>query len=91
MNTTIAGLILLLGTLSCHGHSGHPCVHLEKRCVCREQSEEMQGQMQDEIRKLADNLVQKFEEQWTDAAENLEAASKAFDNLEGICSSGYWG
>lgn len=39
--------------------------------------------MQDDLSKLADDLVQKFEDQWKDTAENLDAASKAFDNLDG--------
>lgn len=40
--------------------------------------------MQVDLSKLADDLVQKFEDQWKDTAENLDAASKAFDNLEGM-------
>lgn len=51
---------------------------------CRQAAEEASGQMQDELSKLADDLVQKFEDQWKDTAENLDAASKAFDNLEGM-------
>lgn len=40
--------------------------------------------MQQDLSKLADDLVQKFEDQWKATAENLDAASKAFDNLEGM-------
>ena len=40
--------------------------------------------MQQDLTKLADDLVQKFEDQWKATAENLDAASKAFDNLEGM-------
>ena len=42
--------------------------------------------MQQDLSKLADDLVQKFEDQWKATAENLDAASKAFDNLEGTTS-----
>ena len=54
---------------------------------CRQAAEAAPGEMQDELSKLADDLVQKFEDQWKDTAENLDAASKAFDNLEGTCCS----
>lgn len=52
---------------------------------CREEQEgqEGEGQMEAELSKLADDLVQKFEDQWKATAENLDTASKAFDNLEG--------
>ena len=57
--------------------------------VCREEQQEGEGegQMQAELSKLADDLVQKFEDQWKATAENLESASKAFDNLEGTARS----
>ncbi len=42
--------------------------------------------MQQDLSKLADDLVQKFEDQWKATAENLNAASKAFDNLDGTGS-----
>ena len=46
--------------------------------------------MQEELRKLADDLVQKFEDQWRPTAENLDAASKTFDNLSGMqCLAGH--
>ena len=53
--------------------------------MSREQEEEGEGegQMQAELSKLADDLVQKFEDEWKATAENLDTASKAFDNLEG--------
>ena len=51
---------------------------------CRDQEQQAEGDaMQQDLSKLADDLVQKFEDQWKGTAENLEAASKAFDNLEG--------
>ena len=51
---------------------------------CRDQEQEAEGEaMQQDLHTLADDLVQKFEDQWKGAAENLDAASKAFDNLEG--------
>lgn len=51
---------------------------------CRDQEQQAEGPAaQQDLTKLADDLVQKFEDQWKAAAENLEAASKAFDNLEG--------
>ena len=51
---------------------------------CRDQEQQAEGPAtQQDLTKLADDLVQKFEDQWRAAAENLEAASKAFDNLEG--------
>ena len=51
---------------------------------CRDQEQQAEGPATpQELTKLADDLVQKFEDQWKAAAENLEAASKAFDNLEG--------
>ena len=55
------------------------------RLICRDelQEGEGEGQMQAELSKLADDLVQKFEDQWKATAENLDSASKAFDNLEG--------
>ena len=59
--------------------------------VCRQAAEAAPGEMQDELSKLADDLVQKFEDQWKDTAENLDAASKAFDNLEGTCCCCYIG
>ncbi|KAL3158055.1 hypothetical protein ABBQ32_011665 [Trebouxia sp. C0010 RCD-2024] len=50
-----------------------------------EQKEEAEGPaVEQDLTKLADDLVQKFENQWKAAAENLEAASKAFDNLEDL-------
>ena len=54
------------------------------KASCRDQKEEAEGPaVEQDLTKLADDLVQKFEDQWKAAAENLEAASKAFDNLEG--------
>ena len=54
---------------------------------CRDQEQQAEGPAtQQDLTKLADDLVQKFEDQWKAAAENLEAASKAFDNLEGACA-----
>lgn len=55
---------------------------------CRDQEQQAEGPAsQQDLTKLADDLVQKFEDQWKAAAENLDAASKAFDNLEGASSS----
>ena len=61
---------------------------LSKTLSCRteEQEGEGEGKMQQDLSKLADDLVQKFEDQWKATAENLDAASKAFDNLEGMTS-----
>ena len=42
---------------------------------CRQAAEAAPGEMQDELSKLADDLVQKCEDQWKDTAENLDAAS----------------
>jgi hypothetical protein len=39
--------------------------------------------MEKAIQKAADELVEKFEEQWKPAMENLQEADAAFDNLEG--------
>ena len=66
-----------------HSYCYQWCVTSWLYCVCRQAAEEAQGQMQDDLSKLADDLVQKFEDQWKDTAENLDAASKAFDNLDG--------
>ncbi|DBA84260.1 TPA: hypothetical protein ACH3X2_006318 [Trebouxia sp. C0005] len=49
-----------------------------------EQEGEGDAKSQPDLSKLADDLVQKFEEQWKATAENLDAASKAFDNLEDL-------
>lgn len=49
-----------------------------------EQEGEGEAKAQPDLSKLADDLVQKFEEQWKATAENLDAASKAFDNLEDL-------
>ena len=54
------------------------------RCRTEEQEGEGEAKAQPDLSKLADDLVQKFEEQWKATAENLDAASKAFDNLEGM-------
>lgn len=55
---------------------------------CRDQEQQAEGPAtQQDLTKLADDLVQKFEDQWKAAADNLEAASKAFDNLEGAASA----
>lgn len=63
----------------------HVCPH-GGACYRDEEQEEGEGDgnMQQELNKLADDLVQKFEDQWKATAENLDAASKAFDNLDGI-------
>lgn len=42
--------------------------------------------MEEAIQKAADELVEKFEEQWAPAMENLQEADAAFDNLEGKLS-----
>jgi len=55
-------------------------------CSSKEQEGEGEAKAQPDLSKLADDLVQKFEEQWKATAENLDAASKAFDNLEGMRS-----
>ena len=39
--------------------------------------------MEAAIQKVADELVEKFEEQWKPAMENLQEADAAFDDLEG--------
>lgn len=39
--------------------------------------------MEEAIQMAADELVEKFEEQWKPAMENLQEADTAFDNLEG--------
>ena len=39
------------------------------------------------MEKIADDLVQQFEQEWKPAAENMEKATKAFDDLEGLTSS----
>lgn len=49
----------------------------------QEQQAEGEATPQD-LSSLADDLVQKFEDQWKGAAENLDAASKAFDNLDDL-------
>ncbi len=48
---------------------------------CRD--EEAKESMEEAIQKAADELVEKFEEQWKPAMENLQEADAAFDNLEG--------
>ncbi len=50
-------------------------------CCCRK--EEGKESMEEAIQKAADELVEKFEEQWKPAMENLQEADAAFDNLEG--------
>jgi len=55
-------------------------------CSSKEQEGEGEAKAQPDLSKLADDLVQKIEEQWIATAENLDAASKAFDNLEGMRS-----
>ena len=42
--------------------------------------------MEAAIQKAADELVEKFEEQWKPAMENLQEADMAFDDLEGAPS-----
>ena len=39
------------------------------------------------MEKIADDLVQQFEQEWKPAAENMEKATKAFDDLDGLTSS----
>ena len=39
--------------------------------------------MEAAIQKAADELLEKFEEQWKPAMENLQEADMAFDDLEG--------
>jgi hypothetical protein len=53
-------------------------------CRTEEQEGEGETKAQPGLSKLADDLVQKFEDQWKATAENLDAAAKAFDNLEGM-------
>eukprot|EP00891_Asterochloris_glomerata_P001609 jgi/Astpho2/1609/e_gw1.00028.9.1_t len=36
------------------------------------------------MEKIADDLVQQFEQEWKPAAENMEKATKAFDDLKGL-------
>ncbi len=50
-------------------------------CCCRE--EEGKESMEEAIQKAADELVEKFEEGWKPAMENLQEADAAFDKLEG--------
>ena len=38
------------------------------------------------MEKIADDLVQQFEQEWKPAAENMEKATKAFDDLDGLTS-----
>lgn len=48
---------------------------------CREQ--EGQESLEQAVQKAADELIQKFEEQWAPAMENLQEADAAFDDLDG--------
>ncbi|CAL8461911.1 g1442 [Coccomyxa elongata] len=49
-----------------------------------EQEEEGKESMEEAIQKAADELVEKFEEEWKPAMENLQEADAAFDNLEDL-------
>ena len=55
-------------------------------CLCRE-PEQTTDDMAAAMEKIADDLVQQFEQEWKPAAENMEKATKAFDDLEGLMSS----
>ena len=55
-----------------------------QRCklLCREQAEQ-DAKMEEAIAKAAEELIDKFEEQWKPAMENLEEAEAVFDDLDG--------
>ena len=50
--------------------------------LCREQAEQ-DAKMEEAIAKAAEELIDKFEEQWKPAMENLEEAEAVFDDLDG--------
>ena len=52
------------------------------RVLCREQAEQ-DAKMEEAIAKAAEELIDKFEEQWKPAMENLEEAEAVFDDLDG--------
>lgn len=54
-------------------------------CLCRE-PEQTTDDISAAMEKIADDLVQQFEQEWKPAAENMEKATKAFDDLKGLTS-----
>ena len=50
--------------------------------ACREQSEQ-EADVEEAIAKAAEELIEKFEEKWKPAMENLQEAENAFDDLDG--------
>lgn len=50
--------------------------------ACREQGEQ-EAEMEEAIAKAAEELIEKFEENWKPAMENLQEAENAFDDLDG--------
>ena len=66
--------------------SGTGMQHSERcsiaRVLCREQAEQ-DAKMEEAIAKAAEELIDKFEEQWKPAMENLEEAEAVFDDLDG--------
>jgi hypothetical protein len=53
------------------------------RAVWRREQEEGQESMEQAVQKAADELIEKFQEQWAPAMENLQEADAAFDDLDG--------
>ena len=69
------------------GQVGGTGMQHTKRCsiarvLCREQAEQ-DAKMEEAIAKAAEELIDKFEEQWKPAMENLEEAEAVFDDLDG--------
>lgn len=62
-------------------HGSQPASAVARFWARREQ--DAQESMEAAIQKAADELVEKFEEQWKPAMENLQEADMAFDDLEG--------
>ena len=50
--------------------------------ACREQREQ-EAEMEEAIAKAAEELIEKFEEKWMPAMENLQEAESVFDDLDG--------
>ncbi len=49
---------------------------------CREQAEQ-EAKMEEAIAKATEEIIEKFEEQWKPAIENLQEAESVFDDLDG--------
>jgi uncharacterized protein with von Willebrand factor type A (vWA) domain len=50
----------------------------------QQQRQQQQQQMQERVKQMTKEMVEAFKAEWAPVMDNLEAASKAFDNLDGL-------